>query len=193
MTKIGPDLELPAEMRAVAEKNVAQARQAFAPLPESLRQSLEAVISQLEAIATQLQSAFPDQALYFDLCERRGYDYHTGIIFSAYVSGHGEAIANGGRYDGIGAAFGRSRPATGFDADLKTLLRLGQRHFATCERIYAPAAHDAALQVLAEQLRGDGKAVVQGYDADPASARAQDCSAMLRQAPDGAWIVEPLN
>jgi ATP phosphoribosyltransferase regulatory subunit len=58
----------------------------------------------------------------FDLSELRGYDYHTGLVFSAYVDGFPGAVARGGRYDAVGEAFGRARPATGFSIDLGDLL-----------------------------------------------------------------------
>ena len=60
--------------------------------------------------------------LRFDLAELAGYGYHNGPVFAAFHGGHGQALARGGRYDGIGAAFGRGRPATGFDVNLKRLL-----------------------------------------------------------------------
>ncbi|MDR0780621.1 MAG: ATP phosphoribosyltransferase regulatory subunit [Pseudomonadales bacterium] len=167
-----------------------RARALFNPLPAPLREALEGALHPLETIATRLGVEFPEQALYFDLCEQRGYDYHTGVIFSAYVSGHGEAIANGGRYDAIGEVFGRARPATGFDADLKTLLRLSSRDFSSATRIYAPAGGDAALARQVAQLRAQGNAVVQGFDDDPASARAQGCTALLRRSADGAWHLD---
>jgi ATP phosphoribosyltransferase regulatory subunit len=170
-----------------------RARELFAPLPAPLHDALDAALSQLDVIATRLGVEFPEQALYFDLCEQRGYDYHTGVIFSAYVSGHGGAIANGGRYDAIGEVFGRSRAATGFDADLKTLLHLSSRDFSSTTRIYAPAGGDAALARQVAELRAQGKAVIQGFDDAPASARAQDCAAMLRRAADGTWQVETLD
>ena len=66
----------------------------------------------------------PELDIYFDLAELRGYHYHTGIVFAAYVPGHGQALANGGRYNDVGAVFGRARPATGFATDLKALMAL---------------------------------------------------------------------
>lgn len=60
--------------------------------------------------------------LRFDLAELAGYGYHNGPVFAAFHGGHGQALARGGRYDGIGAAFGRGCPATGFDVNLKRLL-----------------------------------------------------------------------
>src|SRR5690606_13732751 len=161
---------------------VQRARELFASLSADLREPLDTALEQLETIAACISQQFPEQKLYFDLCEQRGYDYHTGVIFSAYVSGHGEAIANGGRYDAIGEVFGRTRAATGFDADLKTLLRLSQRTFSSAMRIYAPSSDDAALAQQVAELRAQGNAVIQGFDSDPTSARSQGCTAMLVQA-----------
>jgi ATP phosphoribosyltransferase regulatory subunit len=57
----------------------------------------------------------------YDLAELRGYGYHSGIVFAAYTGGRSHAIALGGRYDEVGAVFGRARPATGFSLDLREL------------------------------------------------------------------------
>ncbi len=57
----------------------------------------------------------------FDLAELRGYHYHSGVVFDAYCDGASGAVARGGRYDEVGKAFGRARPATGFSIDLRTL------------------------------------------------------------------------
>jgi ATP phosphoribosyltransferase regulatory subunit len=61
----------------------------------------------------------------FDLAELRGYHYHTGVVFDAYCDGGvgaaSQPIARGGRYDEVGKAFGRARPATGFSIDLRSL------------------------------------------------------------------------
>jgi ATP phosphoribosyltransferase regulatory subunit len=60
-------------------------------------------------------------ALHVDLADLRGYHYHNGPIFSVFTAGEADAVGNGGRYDGIGRAFGRSRPATGFTLYLRQL------------------------------------------------------------------------
>jgi adenylosuccinate synthase len=60
----------------------------------------------------------------FDLAELRGYHYHSGVVFDAYCDGASAAVARGGRYDEVGKAFGRARPATGFSIDLRTLASL---------------------------------------------------------------------
>jgi len=57
----------------------------------------------------------------FDLAELRGYHYHSGVVFDAYCEGVAGAVARGGRYDEVGKAFGRARPATGFSIDLRSL------------------------------------------------------------------------
>jgi ATP phosphoribosyltransferase regulatory subunit len=72
----------------------------------------------------QLQASLPDLPLSFDLADLRGYHYHNGVVFAAYCPDFSSAIARGGRYDGVGRAFGRARPATGFSMDLRELARL---------------------------------------------------------------------
>jgi ATP phosphoribosyltransferase regulatory subunit len=57
----------------------------------------------------------------FDLAELRGYHYHSGVVFDAYCDGASDAVGRGGRYDDVGKAFGRARPATGFSIDLRAL------------------------------------------------------------------------
>ena len=156
-------------------KVVREARTLFKKIDPALAAGLE----QLLTIAAGIKRAFPAQELYFDLCELRGYDYHTGVIFSAFVAGHGEAIANGGRYDGLGAVFGRARAATGFDADLKTLLALSSREFAAPGKIYAPAGTDAALVATIERLRGEGRRVVQAFSDGKDGPAQLGCSEQL--------------
>jgi ATP phosphoribosyltransferase regulatory subunit len=165
-----------------------QVLQQAAALFKNMDPALTAALEQLQAIAAGITRACPGQALYFDLCELRGYDYHTGVIFSAYVAGHGEAIANGGRYDGLGAVFGRARAATGFDADLKTLLNLSRREFALPGKIFAPAGTDTALLQTIETLRSAGRRVVQAFSDSKDGAAALGCSEQLVK--DGAgWKV----
>ena len=99
---------------------LANARELFAArVPAAL-----AAVDALEQSATEMQRQQPELDIYFDLAELRGMHYHTGIVFAAYVPGCGQALANGGRYDNVGAVFGRARAATGFATDLKALLGL---------------------------------------------------------------------
>lgn len=87
--------------------------------------AIEAALDALERVVAELRRVSPSTSIHVDLAELRGYRYHTGVVFAAFVPGHGREIARGGRYDGVGAEFGASRPATGFSADLNELLRLG--------------------------------------------------------------------
>ena len=77
-------------------------------------------LDQLEQIIAVLSDK--NATIYLDLGELPGFHYHTGVVFAAYVPGHGKALGNGGRYDHVGESFGRSRPATGFAFDLKSLV-----------------------------------------------------------------------
>jgi len=67
-------------------------------------------------------------ALHIDLADLRGYHYQNGAIFSVFTAGEPTALGNGGRYDGIGKAFGRARPATGFTLDVRQLASILARN-----------------------------------------------------------------
>ena len=100
---------------------VARARELLKAGGEAVAEALDL----LQRVVDELRRVAPRLDIHVDLAELRGYRYHTGIVFAAFVPGHGREIARGGRYDGVGAAFGAARPATGFSADLNELLRLG--------------------------------------------------------------------
>lgn len=97
---------------------LAEAREALRDAPAGVAHALDA-LEELAALVTRHGSGIE---LRFDLAELAGYGYHNGPVFTAYQAARGSAIARGGRYDGIGAVFGRARPATGFDVSLKQLL-----------------------------------------------------------------------
>ncbi|MBA1248357.1 ATP phosphoribosyltransferase regulatory subunit [Pseudomonas luteola] len=171
-------------------------RQALEAARQRLAEAPPAVISALEALcslADTLAQRFPDVPLYFDLGELRGYHYHTGVVFAAFVPGSGQAIAQGGRYDNIGANFGRARPATGFSTDLKTLVMLGQAEMTEpLTGIWAPHGEDAQLWNAIRQLRSGGERVVQALPGQADSdARESGCDRQLTWQ-DGSWQVAPL-
>jgi ATP phosphoribosyltransferase regulatory subunit len=124
--------------------------------------------------------------LFFDLAELSGYHYYTGVVFSAFVPGHGRAIAKGGRYDGIGSAFGRARAATGFGADLRALLRLSNAVANGSGGIFAPADVDAAEVA---RLRDTGERVVVALTGDNAAPSDYGCDRCLINK-NGRWVVE---
>ena len=134
-------------------------------------------LDELEATAELARQRRPGLVLGFDLCELHGYNYHTGTVFSAYAENQGQAMARGGRYDDIGGAFGRARPATGFDLDLKVLSELVGPVAPLGDTVTLPVLEGlpvGRLQALWESvatLRGRGVRVVPGESAAaPAAA-----------------------
>lgn len=79
----------------------------------------KSAIEDLIAINQQLKSK--NINVIYDLAELKSYEYHTGVVFSAYNESYSKALAQGGRYNDIGKSFGKSRAATGFSFDLKFL------------------------------------------------------------------------
>lgn len=150
---------------------------------------LPAIRSALDELR-RLAAALPGLPLSFDLADLRGYHYHSGMVFAAYSAGSPSAIALGGRYDQVGASFGRGRPATGFSLDLRELARLAPP--ATAKgAILAPWLEDAALQAAIEKLRGDGESVVVALPGHEGTWREAGCDrTMLRRGSE--WIIEPL-
>ena len=123
----------------------------------------------------------------FDLAELRGYHYHSGMVFAAYAKGYAGPLAQGGRYDEVGQAFGRARSATGFSLDLRgviTALPPAQ----PVKAIFAPCGNDADLQASIEALRKDGHAVIQELPGHEAHRRELNCDRMLVQR-GGIWQV----
>ncbi len=118
-------------------------------------------LRRLEYIEQVLQVRFPGINIHFDLSELRGYNYHTGIVFAAYIPGHGQ-VAKGGRYDHVGEVFGRPRPATGFDMDLKVLAELAAGTDNEIDHIYVhhqpdlTSADQQELWQYVQQLRAQG-------------------------------------
>ncbi len=145
------------------------AQEKFKQAPDSVRKEL----AELAAIASGVKQRRPDISLGFDLCELRGYEYHTGTVFAAYCPEYGRALAKGGRYDSIGQVYGRARPASGFDSDLKTIARLSARSISFRAAIIAPDDADAELLTLINKLRGQGERVVVNLDAAGPDAKKE--------------------
>jgi len=144
-------------------------------------------IDNLERIADLAEKRMPNIPLNFDIAELRGYQYQTGVVFATYVPGYGQEVARGGRYDEIGAAFGRARPATGFSTDLKTLLELGSQDDATAPGILAPyTSDDSSLLAKIAELRKAGERVVESLPEQVSDPIAQGCDRQLVQQ-GSAW------
>ena len=144
-------------------------------------------LAELGALVGAIRARRPDVELHVDLAELRGYRYHTGSVFAAFVPGYGREVARGGRYDEIGSVFGRARAATGFSADLKTLIALvGTPGGEAVEEgvVGAPWSDDPALHDAIRKLRSHGERVIQRLPGEaPSEARR------LVRRRDGRWVV----
>lgn len=148
-----------------AESAMARARTVLAPWPQATPHldALDAVLGSL-----RLARHAGQVSLAIDLADVQGFRYHTGLGFAAYVEGHARAVGRGGRYDGIGAAFGRGRPATGFSLNLRELVELRRDRHTPPAIIVAPWSDDPALLAFIDTLRAQGETVLQllpGQDA----------------------------
>lgn len=148
-------------------------------------------LQDLEALTARIAARYPALNIYVDLAELRGYDYHTGVVFAAYVAGHGQAIAKGGRYDQTGSVFGRARPATGFSADLKQWVALTGVASLTADAIFAPLDPSENLWQAVQKLRGEGKRVISALSSSD-SAQTCGCNAQLVNV-NGQWVVESIS
>lgn len=154
--------------------------------------SVQEALDYLRRMAEQISDWLPDVPVHFDLAELRGYHFHTGVVFAAFVPGSGKEIARGGRYDDIGRVFGRARPATGFSADLKTLILLAEPPAVPQEkRIFAPWSDDVALRQRIEGLRNEGRCVLCGLPGQQGGASELGCLQQL--VFNGTeWELEPV-
>lgn len=150
-------------------------------------------LQDLEVAARAVKAVYPDVAVGFDFSELRGYNYHTGLVFAAYCRASGEVIAQGGRYDSVGAAFGRPRPATGFTADLRTMATLANGAGEPRERgaIWAPAGDDDGLRARIRELR-ENETVIQALPGETQSPSELGCERQL-VLENGQWRVVPVN
>lgn len=188
------DSELKAMFLKLPELNggketIASARAVLSAANGEVKQAL----ADLEAIADKLTANFPSLPVSFDLAELRGYHYHTGVVFAAFVPSVGREIARGGRYDNIGAVFGRARAATGFSADLKVLSALGKASYQKESKalIFAPHGDDKALHEKIRDLRAEGFAVVQQLPGQTGTAQELGCTSILEQDHQN-WFVRAL-
>ncbi len=150
---------------------------------------VNAALKNLAAIADGLRQRQPDLNLHFDLAELRGYHYHTGVVFAAYVPGRGLAIAQGGRYDDIGEVFGCARPATGFSTDLKVLIETISETEEAHSTIFAPAGNNMELINLINKLRSQGERVIQALPGQKGGAAEMGCTREIVKDGKG-WSVK---
>ena len=145
-----------------------------------------------EALATLRKlSRASSIPMSFDLSELRGYHYHSGVVFDAYCDGVAGPVARGGRYDEVGKAFGRPRPATGFSIDLRELAGAAAPSKPR-ERVLAPATRDAKLARKVAALRARGVIVIEELPGHEDSRSELGCTRRLAKKA-GAWVLVPLS
>jgi ATP phosphoribosyltransferase regulatory subunit len=171
----------PSALNSAASALPASTRQALLRLADlhgdvgvlaQARQQLPASAPVAAALACleQLAGLCSPGTVSVDLTDLHGYRYYTGATFAAYVAGSPGPILRGGRYDDIGRAFGRGRPATGFSiADLREAAALGAPS-ARLKAIVAPHTGEPALEALIDRLRRQGQVVVRSAAGRPAEA-----------------------
>ena len=159
---------------------ISRARQELPSLP-----AISLALNSLERLATQSQA--PGVDISIDLAELGGFNYESGLVFAAFTPGSPDAVARGGRYDEVGASFGRARPATGFTMDLRQLAALAPKAPAE-EKILAPALDDPALRDAIARLREAGSIVVVEMPGTEKDRAELGCERKLEKK-DGKWRV----
>ena len=134
-------------------------------LPE--RPAIASALGELKVLADDVRKSHPGVRVGFDLADSSGYAYYSGARFAVYAEGASDAIARGGRYDEVGAIFGRTRPAVGFSLDVKELAMLAPAA-APKMAIRAPWSDDPLLREAVKALRARGEVVVREESAGQA-------------------------
>jgi ATP phosphoribosyltransferase regulatory subunit len=172
-----------ANLSGSPKKVLEQARQ---NLPKTA--AVKAALDELERLSAAVADLPNSPQLNLDLSDLKGYQYHSGVMFAAYVEGLPVAIARGGRYDMIGKAFGRSRPATGFSLDIMTLARISKKD-SRKNAILAPWSNDSTLSQEIAQLRSQGQVVIQLLPGHEQDGDEFHCDRELVNQ-KGAWLVK---
>jgi ATP phosphoribosyltransferase regulatory subunit len=155
------------------------------PASPQLREAL----ANLEWLAGHLEGA----AVSYDLADLRGYAYYSGARFSIYTPGAGNALVRGGRYDEVGAVFGRNRPAVGFSLDVKELVGVAARRplKAAIRAPWDGGPQSGELRAAIAALREGGETVVCVLPGHESEADEFECDRALVQAA-GRWVVQAL-
>ena len=149
------------------------------------RPMVSSALDDLRWLATHLKSAYPSLRVGFDLGDMSGYAYYSGPRFALYAGSSSDALARGGRYDEVGAVFGRNRPAVGFSLDLKALSELAPAA-AVASAIRAPWGEDPGLRDAVRALREQGHTVVYALPGAPAGEEGHHFDRELALV-DGRW------
>lgn len=159
-------------------------------------------IDEMQLLAKRIGAQYPEVELFFNLSEIQFSDYHSGVLFAAYIEVDEVAIrvANGGRYNEVGEAFGRARPATGFSACLKVLARLFDANVVESiqgQAVYAAVPESSASETATfwqqvEILREQGYRVQLGYQSEQQYLSESGCAQQLVEK-NGDWQLESIH
>ena len=149
---------------------------------------IQLAIEQLKWLSDQL----PQVTFQFDLADARGYAYYSGLRFAIYAKGASDAVIRGGRYDGVGAAFGheigRDRPAVGFSLDLKQWVGVVPA-LSLKAAIRAPWGTRTDLRNAITKLRQQGETVVCILPGHNSEIDEFQCDRELLELA-GQWVVK---
>jgi ATP phosphoribosyltransferase regulatory subunit len=177
---------LRALLRLYGGNEVIAAARELLPTRPLVRRALD----ELAWLASHLHLAYPALQVGFDLSDMSGYAYYSGARFALYGSGAAEALARGGRYDEVGAVFGRNRPAVGFSLDLKALAEAVPATPAP-GAVRAPWSEEPELRAAVRRLREAGDTVLAMLPGEKPDAAAAACDRELVPA-DGRWVVRAI-
>jgi len=203
-------------MDALARKDAAAAAEAARVLPSQMQQSIstllrlyggvevldrarrllpgrpaiERALDDLTWLASHVQRVHPSVRIGIDLADISGYAYYSGARFSLYGAASNAALARGGRYDEVGAVFGRNRPAVGFSLDVKGLVQVAAERPAIAA-VHAPWGEGSELRAAVRRLREQGHVVVCTLPGHEHEAQEYDCDRELVEV-DGRWVQRAL-
>lgn len=160
---------------------LAEAEKALAGIP-----GVAPILADLRQLASRIDSP----AVTFDLADLRGYSYYSGMRFAIYAQGVTDALVRGGRYDEVGAAFGRSRPAVGFSLDIKQLVPVVEPRPLKAA-IRAPWVDRHDMREVIARLRQTGETVVCALPGHDDEVDEFNCDRELAEV-DGQWIVRSI-
>lgn len=173
---------LMALLQLYGDESVIASARASLPAHPAITEALD----DLQWLAQRLDGA----PVSFDLSDLRGYSYYSGVHFAIYALAADEPVVKGGRYDAVGAAFGRRRPAVGFGMDLKQLVQIVPVTGARGS-IRAPWLDDEALRLAIAELRSRGETVIRMLPAQDNDLDEFCCDRELTLL-GGEWVAKPL-
>jgi ATP phosphoribosyltransferase regulatory subunit len=162
-------------------KVLLEARKVLPALPQ-----IEEALLNLQWLARHLEGV----QVHFDLADLGGYAYYSGLRFAIYAAGSSGPIVRGGRYDEIGAAFGRKRPAVGFSLDIKTLVEVVEPR-PLHPAIRADWSEAPAWSCAVAALRQQGETVVCQLPGHPAEIDEFNCDRELVEVA-GQWVLKAI-